>query len=111
MKAFETGTRIGAEYGDILRQGSIVRKKAGITDDFYLLTAENSRGKLVCLVNTSFVCEDIVIAPETVLKELPEKTIITNVLTSKTETREDIRKRLEASYTKGATSIWFFAKK
>ncbi len=111
MKAFETGTRIGAEYGDILRQGTLNRKKAGLSEDFYLLTAENSRGKLVCLVNTSFVCEDIVLAPETVLKELPEKTIFLNVLSGKTETREDIRKRLDSSYKRGNTSVWFFAKK
>ena len=111
MKAFETGTRIGADYGDILRQGILARKKAGITEDFYLLTAENGRGKLVCLVNTSFVCEDIVLSPENVLKELPEKTIILNVLSGKTETREDIRKRLETSYKRGNTSIWFFTKK
>lgn len=111
MKAFETGTRIGANYGDIMRQGALTRKKAGLSDEFYLLTAENSRGKLVCLVNTSFISEDIVTAHEAVLKELPEKTILLNVLSGKTETLEDIRKRLESSYKKGNVSLWFFAKK
>ncbi len=111
MKAFETGTRLGAEYGDILRHGTLARKKVGISDDFYLLTAENSLGKLVCLVNTSFICEDIVLSSETVMKEIPEKTIILNVLSGKSETREDIRKRLESSYKKGNVSVWFFAKK
>ena len=111
MKAFETGTRLGANYGDIMRQGTLGLKKVGISDEFYLLTAENSRGKLVCLVNTSFVCEDIVTSAAAVLKELPEKTIILNVLSGKTETLEDIKKRLESTYKSGNISLWFFAKK
>ena len=111
MKAFETGTRLGANYGDIMRQGTLGLKKVGISDEFYLLTAENNRGKLVCLVNTSFVCEDIVTSAAAVLKELPEKTIILNVLSGKTETLEDIKKRLESTYKSGNVSLWFFAKK
>ncbi len=111
MKAFETGTRIGAEYGDILRHGALTRRKVGITDDFCLLTAENSRGKMVCLVNNSFVSEDIVLNPESVLKEIPEKAILVNVLSGQNETREEIRTRLESPYKNGNISVWFMAKK
>jgi hypothetical protein len=107
LKAFETGSRLAADYGDIMLDGEHKYRPAGLTKDFNLLTSSNKRGTLVCLANPSRHTEDRVLTPGEIMKLFPKNQKTLNVLTGKHETFKQIAKRIEAVYRKGDVSLWF----
>ena len=107
LKAFETGSRIAAEYGDIMINGEHKFSPVGLTKDFYLLTASNKRGKLICLANPSRFTEDKVLTPSAVMGNFPKNTKALNVISGKQETYDEVSKRVNSVYRKGDVSLWF----
>ena len=110
LKAFETGSRLAVEYGDIMLDGEHEYRQVGLTKDFNLLTSSNKRGKLICLANPSRYTEDRVLNSDEVMKLFPEKQKVLNVLTGKYETFKQVRKQVEKVYRKGDVSLWFVKK-
>jgi carbohydrate binding protein with CBM4/9 domain len=107
LKAFETGSKLAAKYGDIMLDGAHKYRQVGLTKDFSLLTSSNKRGTLICLANPSRHAEDRVLNPEAVMTLFPKKQQILNALTGKYETFSQISKRVAAIYRKGDVSLWF----
>ncbi len=110
LKAFETGSRIAVEYGDILLDGKHSRLKVGKTRDFYLLTAENRRGKLISLSNPSRFTSDLVLEPDAVIRQFPADAKIIDLLKGRETNMQTIAKRLARPYKKGDVSLWYIKK-
>lgn len=107
LKAFETGASLAKNYRDILLDGKHIYRKAGENADFYLLTAENHRGKLVALANPSQFAEDMVNDPESVMSEFRGPGPYLNLRTGMLDSRNTIRQRLNERFTSGGYELWF----
>ena len=107
LKAFETGTRLAERFGHLIANGELTHAKAGLTDDFQLLTVRGTEGVLVSLVNPSKSTEDRVLDPESVLQKIPADTPVTDALTGRLASRDAIRERLERVFAEGDVELWF----
>lgn len=107
LKAFETGTHLAERFGHLIANGELTHTKAGLTEDFQLLTVRGPEGTLVSLVNPSKSTEDRVLDPESVLQKIPADTPVTDALTGLLVSRDAIRERLDRVFAEGEVELWF----